>query len=48
MRAENTSTRANNTSNFINQNSDILFALAMVGIIVMFIIPLPPALIDIF
>ena len=47
MRAENTSTRANNTSNFINQNSDILFALAMVGIIVMFIIPLPPALIDI-
>ena len=47
MRAENTNTRANNTSDFINQNSDILFALVMVGIIVMFIIPLPPALIDI-
>ncbi len=47
MRVENTNTRADNTSNFINQNSDILFALVMVGIIVMFIIPLPPALIDI-
>ncbi|MFN2364424.1 MAG: flagellar biosynthesis protein FlhA, partial [Halarsenatibacteraceae bacterium] len=47
MRAENTNTRAENTSNFINQNSDILFSLVMVGIIVMFITPLPPALIDI-
>ena len=47
MRAEKTNSRANNTSDFINQNSDILFALIMVGIIIMFIIPLPPALIDI-
>ncbi|MGM0409721.1 MAG: flagellar biosynthesis protein FlhA [Bacillota bacterium] len=33
--------------NNFNKNSDIIFALAVVGIIIMFIIPLPPFLMDI-
>lgn len=39
--------KANNMESFINRNSDILFALVIVGIIIMFIIPLPTALLDV-